>query len=261
MKITIIVLRRRVAPAPPVGPAHSESCIARRAPAAAYAQAWPQFCRRCHGVGVVSDDFDPSAAGVRLGAGAMTATEPCTCVMDDRCPRCAQSLLGSWWRHPRRRLATAMRSAIPDSVRVIDDGMHHAITPALYAASSSARLRTVARARLTPMLLVPGQSLGDTLWDLAERVAPLPGDETPPCPSCGWTGHAAGDVQPFWECRCADDQQDAIAAAVAAGTVCWRCERPFDPAQPGVQTTIPSFGTRWLHPGCVLDDDLPSRHC
>lgn len=50
---------------------------------------WPNFCRKCHGAGVLVSHDDPSPAGVSLSPGSFIWEDPCTaCVEQGKCPRC-----------------------------------------------------------------------------------------------------------------------------------------------------------------------------
>ncbi|NTU84504.1 MAG: hypothetical protein HGA45_34940 [Chloroflexales bacterium] len=260
MKIAIIVAFRRppqerAAAEPPYHPdQHSERCRQRREAFDRYATDWPNHCPTCHGAGEVSYSEDPGARDCSLSAGSMTFADPCDCVMEDRCPRCAKSLLGSWLRHPRRRLARVLREAasLDWALRA---AMLKAITPALYASSPSVRMRDYAVSRLGGLLSRPSRLICDPLWDLAEWVAPMPADEPPTCEFCGWTGTDDGDVQPPWECLCYEEHEAEQAELARAGAICWRCEQPFDGQRPSVQAKIAIFGLRWLHPGCLFTDE------
>lgn len=56
-----------------------------------YARTWPKYCLACQGRGVFVSSYDPSPAGVSLGSGSMTESEPCiACLEKGICPRCAR---------------------------------------------------------------------------------------------------------------------------------------------------------------------------
>ena len=54
---------------------------------------WPNHCTVCEGAGSISYEDDPSSAGVSLGAGTITGTDPCPgCAEWFCCARCNQEL-------------------------------------------------------------------------------------------------------------------------------------------------------------------------
>lgn len=54
-----------------------------------YTRMWPNYCRKCHGAGVLVSHDDPSPAGVSLSSGSFIWEDPCTeCVEEKKCPRC-----------------------------------------------------------------------------------------------------------------------------------------------------------------------------
>lgn len=55
----------------------------------AFALKWPNYCTTCNGLGGRIYFFDPSPAGVSLGAGWMEDFDPCPdCLEQGICPRC-----------------------------------------------------------------------------------------------------------------------------------------------------------------------------
>lgn len=62
---------------------------------AAYFFRWPHHCRACGGAGGSYYEYDPSAAGVSLGAGSMIDVDPC--LECTGCPRCGTKLPEEWW--------------------------------------------------------------------------------------------------------------------------------------------------------------------
>lgn len=74
---------------------HTDECVqateAAQKAQEAWAAQWPNHCKTCKGVGGWVDTFDPSPAGVPLGAGVMHDCDPCPdCVERGICPRCGQ---------------------------------------------------------------------------------------------------------------------------------------------------------------------------
>lgn len=74
---------------------HTPACqaaqAAYQAATTAYETAYPNWCRACDGAGETCYDYDPSPAGVSLGAGHLTDCDPCaSCVEQGRCPRCGR---------------------------------------------------------------------------------------------------------------------------------------------------------------------------
>jgi hypothetical protein len=56
-----------------------------------YQQTWPRHCADCRGWGLHLETYDPSPAGVSLGAGTMTDIALCvSCLEEERCPRCCE---------------------------------------------------------------------------------------------------------------------------------------------------------------------------
>lgn len=73
---------------------HTPECLAQAAAAeaarAAWRARWPHHCRACEGRGGAGESYDPSPAGLSLGAGWLYDWYPCeSCVEAGRCPRCA----------------------------------------------------------------------------------------------------------------------------------------------------------------------------
>ena len=57
----------------------------------AYMGAWPTHCADCGGWGLHTETYDPSPAGVSLGAGTVTDIALCLkCLEEETCPRCCE---------------------------------------------------------------------------------------------------------------------------------------------------------------------------
>lgn len=59
-----------------------------------YETTWPNHCRACNGWGGAASYYDPSPAGVSLGAGMLEDWDSCsTCLDNNLCPRCKAPIL------------------------------------------------------------------------------------------------------------------------------------------------------------------------
>lgn len=254
MKIAIMIaISRRVRTPKPEHPPerHTPACEYRRQAYARWVKAWPNHCPSCHGVGEVSYDDDPGASDCSLSAGSMTFTDPCECVEEGRCPRCGKRAI-SFFRRPLLAAAERLRDAS------LTLGWNSRRLPERFLSLALVGLREPARrfayACASLILEHPGDRLGAWLYELGDRLAASP--EAPPaCDHCGWTGHGEGDHAPYWECSCYEEHEAKVATQLAAGELCWRCERPIDTEHPAVRLKVPIFGERQLHRGCVLDGD------
>lgn len=71
----------------------------REALRAAWLAKYPNACPTCHGTGGTWSQFDPSPAGVSLGAGYLEDFDPCPdcCERRSACPRCGAPQPEEFW--------------------------------------------------------------------------------------------------------------------------------------------------------------------
>ena len=66
---------------------HSEQCLEAQEKQRLYVEQWPDYCASCAATGYL---YDPGVRYYADGSGQPPSYDPCECLSDLRCPRCAK---------------------------------------------------------------------------------------------------------------------------------------------------------------------------
>ncbi|RRR75478.1 MAG: hypothetical protein EI684_04545 [Candidatus Viridilinea halotolerans] len=164
----------------------------------------------------MSYEDDPSPAGAGLSPGSMTFSEPCVCIEAQRCPRCGNNLHGPWWRFPHRYLSDGVNTVANAAVWYLlshqgQQRLGTCFTSLLPIREAMARQDAGKR-----IAKVVGVKAFAWIVPLQRRISTwlYQSPDEPACAGCGWNGSQEGDLQPFWECTCAWEE-DAAAHATS----------------------------------------------